>query len=173
MVMLLIFSASCPVRETPSPVYPIATPVMPGFFPWPLFEFSSCINKFSGSMFSRYEHSLHRGLPHSLGLLLLRFCFLLPEASHARHFVHFTVNYCNILLLVPNTFPGIPPLSIPSTSAQGSDFKSSAACTLLALQNCILSSPTNNLAFPLCRLRSHRVENNYTSFLISTLLPAF
>lgn len=171
--MLLIFSASCPVRETPSPVYPIATPIMPGFFPWPLLELSSCINKFSGSMFSPHEHSLHQGLPHSLVLLLLRSCFLSTEASHTPHFVHFTVNYCNILLLVPNTFPGIPPLSIPSTSAQGSDLKSSAACTLLALQSCTLSSPTNYLPFPLCRLRSHRVENNYMSFLISALLPAF
>ena len=111
--MLFLFSVSCPVREMPSFLYPIAILTRSGCLPWPLLEVGSYINKFNGSIVSYHEYFLSLGLPCWLGLLLPCFCFALYEGTDGMgHFICFTVNL-HTLLLARLTFPEISPLSVP------------------------------------------------------------
>ena len=87
---------------------------MSGYFPWPLLELSSYINKLSGSIFSYHECFLNWGavLLAAVVIAVLLFSLVLGVRGHRAFHLFHCQSPQHPPLSSPH-FPGIPPLSIP------------------------------------------------------------
>lgn len=175
VVIMLISSASCPIREKPLP--PVShTHTTHAWLLSLAFcrDLAAILKSSSGSIFFHHEFFLNWRLPHWLGLSLC-FCLGVKEQGH---FVYFTINHNNIFLFTPLTFPGISLLSVPIRLCQKhSNLIHFAACNLLTFQNSKRRFPAYYpvSCFPTLSSSPEAsiVVSTHTTFSNSALLPTF